>query len=347
MSAHGGTATPTTGGMVTSFASPSAALACAGQIQTTLAGGGGGPPPRSVKVGLSIGEVEADGAVLRGRAVEEALRLCSLAQAGQILATRTVRLVAGPDRSIDHVGAAQPVDLGGPGGPVDVDVINWGAPTTRPVRVVLADDAVLIREGLARLLSDEGLVVVGQTDDASQLLALVGAEEPDVVITDVRMPPSFTLEGIEAALQLRRRSPQVGVLVLSQYMETRYAVDLLGKGARGVGYLLKERVTAVVDFVAAVQRVAGGGTAIDPEMVAALIERSRRTGGLDLLSSRQTEVLSCMAEGLSNTGIARRLVLGGRTVESHVGAIFTKLGLLGDPEDDRRVLAVIQYLRGQ
>jgi len=169
---------------------------------------------------------------------------------------------------------------------------------------------------------------------------------PDVLITDVRMPPTFTLEGLRAALELRVRSPQIAVLVLSQHLETRYAVELLGEGASGVGYLLKERVTAVDEFISAVRRVASGGTAIDPEMVSLLIGRSQRDRGLSDLSPREEEILSLMAQGLSNSGIARRLTLGIRTVESHVSSIFTKLGLFPQADDERRVLAVIQNLRG-
>jgi DNA-binding NarL/FixJ family response regulator len=161
-----------------------------------------------------------------------------------------------------------------------------------------------------------------------------------------RQPPTFTLEGLRAALDIRSRSPQRAVLVLSQHLETRYAIELLGEGASGVGYLLKERVTAVADFIAAVRRVADGGTAIDPDMVALLIQRSRRGRELSELSPREEEVLSLMAQGLSNAGIARRLTLGVRTVESHVSSIFTKLGLLPEANDERRVLAVIQKLRG-
>ncbi|MHB1534604.1 MAG: response regulator [Acidimicrobiales bacterium] len=214
------------------------------------------------------------------------------------------------------------------------------------MRVLLADDAVLIRDGVGRLLEDAGFCVVGMTDEASRLVDLASELEPDVVITDVRMAPTFTVEGLRGAIELRRRFPEIGVLVLSQYIETRYAVDLLGGGARGVGYLLKERVGALEDFLGAIRRVAAGGIAIDPEMVTLLMGRSQRAGSLDRLSRRESEILSLMAEGLSNAAMARQLSVGLRTVESHVGSIFTKLGLLPDLHDERRVLAVIQYLRG-
>lgn len=218
--------------------------------------------------------------------------------------------------------------------------------TTARLRVALADDATLIREGLARLLEDEGFEVVGQAGDRDELRALLSAEPVDVVIVDVRMPPSHTTEGLEAAMEIRAANPGQPVVVVSQHLETRYARELLGGGARAVGYLLKERVGAVSEFVAAVRRVALGGTAIDPEMVAVLMRRSARDGALDALTEREREVLALIAEGLSNSAISRRLHIGLRTVESHVGSIFGKLGLLPEEGEERRVLAAMRYLRG-
>lgn len=218
--------------------------------------------------------------------------------------------------------------------------------TRGPLRVLLADDAVLVRAGIARLIEDEGFEVVAQTDSARDLPRLVASLRPDLVVTDVRMPPEFTFEGLRAAVDLRRTFPGQPVLVLSQHIQTRYAVDLLGQGARGVGYLLKERVTSIDTFMESLRRVAGGGTAIDAEVVAALMGRSTRTGGLDALTSREREVLSLMAEGLSNTAVTRRLHLSTRTVESHVGRIFGKLGLMPGLDEERRVLAVIHHLNG-
>jgi DNA-binding NarL/FixJ family response regulator len=216
----------------------------------------------------------------------------------------------------------------------------------RQLRVLLADDSVLVREGIARLVQEEGFDVVGQTGSADELAEMVADLRPDLVVTDVRMPPTFTLEGLRAAIQLRARFPGQAVLVLSQQIQTRYAIDLLGHGARGVGYLLKDRVTSIATFIDALGRVAAGGTAIDEEVVAALMGRSRRLGGLEALTSREREVLSLMAEGMSNPAITRRLHLSSRTVESHVGRIFGKLGLLPDLDDERRVLAVIHHLQG-
>lgn len=220
------------------------------------------------------------------------------------------------------------------------------SPTDGPLRVILADDSVLIREGLTRLLQEKGFDVVAQAGDAEELDALVRAVNPDVVVLDVRMPPSFTLEGLRAAVALRRNVPQLPVLVLSQHVETRYAMDLLGQGARGVGYLLKDRVTSIDQFIDALVRVAAGGTAIDEQVVSALMNRSARGGGLNALTPREHEILSLMAEGLANPGIGRRLHLSARTVESHVGRIFSKLGLLPVGDDERRVLAVVTHLRG-
>jgi DNA-binding NarL/FixJ family response regulator len=216
----------------------------------------------------------------------------------------------------------------------------------RQLRLLLADDSVLVREGIARLVQEEGFDVVGQTGTADELEDMVADLHPDLVVTDVRMPPTFMLEGLRAAIQLRARFPGQAVLVLSQQIQTTYAIDLLGHGARGVGYLLKDRVTSIAIFIDALSRVAAGGTAIDEEVVAALMGRSRRLGGLEVLTSREREVLSLMAEGMSNPAITRRLHLSSRTVESHVGRIFGKLGLLPDLDDERRVLAVIHHLQG-
>jgi len=344
---HGGqTLTMPGEGLMAIFPVPSGAVsfAVAAQQHLSRSATGHGASP-GLKVGISVGEVIQTGDHYQGHAVIEAARLCQLARPGHILVSRAVRLVAGTIRGA-QVADRGAHDLEGLPGPVDVDEIVWPPASERPLRVLLADGAVLIRQGVARLLDEEGLTVVGQTGDATSLAELVDKLAPDVLITDVRMPPTFTLEGLRAAVDLRARYPELAVLVLSQHLETRYAVELLGGGASGVGYLLKDRVTAVDGFVAAIRRVASGGTAIDPEMVGRLIGRSHREGGLRDLSPREQEILSLMAQGLSNSGIARRLTLGIRTVESHVSSIFTKLGLLPEADDERRVIAVIQNLRG-
>ena len=212
------------------------------------------------------------------------------------------------------------------------------------VRIVIAEDSVLLRDGLTRLLAERGHEVVATAGDAVELLAAVAREAPDVAIVDVRMPPTFTDEGVRAALELRERNPALAVLVLSQYVEERYAGELLARDARGVGYLLKDSVTETRDFLEAVDRVAAGGTAIDPEVVSQLLARARRGDPLDDLSPREREVLSLMAEGRSNAAIAARLVVTERAVEKHVSSIFAKLRLPPAEGDHRRVLAVLRYL---
>lgn len=212
------------------------------------------------------------------------------------------------------------------------------------MRVILVDDAVLLREGIASLLHGAGHDVVAQCGDATDLAAIVAAHRPDVVVLDIRMPPTHTTEGLEAAVALRAADPRLGVLVLSQHIETRYALELMEAGAAGVGYLLKDRVTDVAVFLDALDRVADGQTAIDPDVVTRIVQRERRTNPLDRLTDREREVLSLMAEGHANAAIASRLVLNLRTVETHVGAIFTKLDLHPESEAHRRVQAVLTYL---
>ena len=214
-----------------------------------------------------------------------------------------------------------------------------------PIRVVLADDAVLLREALAAALTAAGFEVLGQAADVAGLLELVARHDPDVVVVDVRMPPTHTTEGLEAAKQIRESNPRIAILVLSQYVETRYAVDLIRADPAGIGYLLKDRVTRIAELAEAVRRVAGGGSVIDPEVVSRLLGRPRRHSPLDELTRREREILGLMAEGRSNHGIADALALELKTVEGHVGQIFGKLGLEPQAEDHRRVLAVLTFLR--
>ena len=216
---------------------------------------------------------------------------------------------------------------------------------TAPIRVVIADDSVLLREGLVRLLDDSGFEVVGQAGDAEDLLRKVGAHKPDVAVVDVRMPPTHTDEGLRAAHAIRKEHPSTGVLVLSQYVEEAYALELLSQSTESTGYLLKDRVADVDSFTDAVRRVANGGSALDPEVVALLLGRRRREDPLQSITPREREVLALMAEGRSNAAIAEALVVTERAVEKHVTSIFSKLDLTPTVEDHRRVLAVLAYLR--
>jgi len=213
------------------------------------------------------------------------------------------------------------------------------------MRVVIADDAVLLREGLARLLTETGHEIVASVGDGPAFVGAVVAHQPDVSIVDVRMPPSHTDEGLRAAVEARRKVPGTPVLVLSQYVEVSYADDLLADGRGGVGYLLKDRVAEVSQFLDGLRQVASGGTALDPEVVAQLLVRRRRNDPLRELTAREREVLALMAEGRSNTAIARGLVVSDGAVEKHVRNIFTKLNLPPDDEQHRRVLAVLAYLK--
>jgi DNA-binding NarL/FixJ family response regulator len=214
------------------------------------------------------------------------------------------------------------------------------------VRIVIAEDTVLLREGLAGLLEDAGHEVVGRVGDAAALLSVVGEHEPDLAVVDVRMPPGYDDEGTQAAVAIRRSHPGTAVLMLSQHIETRHMVELVAAGG-GFGYLLKDRVLDVDDFLDAARRVSEGGSALDPQVVATLVAAPQRVDALSELTPREREVLSLMAEGRTNAGIARRLWLTDKTVEAHIRTILMKLGLPVSNDDHRRVLAVLTYLRAQ
>jgi DNA-binding NarL/FixJ family response regulator len=216
------------------------------------------------------------------------------------------------------------------------------------VRVALADDAVILREGLSRLLQEAGFEVVGLASDGDELLELVAREMPDLAIVDIRMPPTNTDEGLRAAKVIRERWPQIGILVLSQHVNTRYALELLSAGTDGVGYLLKERVSDLDELSSSVNRVGTGGSVLDPAVVGELVGRRRQAGNpLERLTDREREVLALMAEGRSNRAIGERLFVTDHTVEKHVKSIFGSLALPQSPDDHRRVLAVITYLNSQ
>jgi DNA-binding NarL/FixJ family response regulator len=215
------------------------------------------------------------------------------------------------------------------------------------MRVVIAEDAVLLREGLVRLLTEQGLEIVAAVADGEALIAATGEQRPDIVIADVRMPPTFREEGLRAALEIRKRMPGTPILVFSQYVEERYAAELLSTGTNGIGYLLKDRVADVRDFIGAIRQVAAGGTVLDPEVVAQLVTRRRRDERIASLTQREREVLELMAQGRTNAAIADALFVSEGTVEKHIRGIFGKLGLDDSIHDHRRVLAVLAYLDPQ
>jgi len=212
-------------------------------------------------------------------------------------------------------------------------------------RVLVGEDQPLVREGIVRVLEAAGFEVVGVAADAPELIRKAGGHHPDVVVTDIQMPPDLSDDGLRAAIEIRRRQPEVGVVVLSQFLEDRYALDLVGDRADGVGYLLKDRLGDLSLFVDAVKRVARGGSALDPEVVQRMVGRRRENSPLDELTPREKQVLGLMAEGRSNVGIAEELIVTVAAVERHVTSIFSKLGLQQAPEDHRRVLAVLEYLK--
>lgn len=213
------------------------------------------------------------------------------------------------------------------------------------IRVIVGEDQPIVREGIVHVLEDSGFEVVGAAENARDLVRIAGVQHPDVVVTDIQMPPDNTDDGLRAALEIRATVPSVGVLVLSQFLEDRYAMDLVADSAEGVGYLLKENVGDLRMFTEAVRRVASGGSALDPDVVARLVGRKRKAGPLDNLTPRELNVLALVAEGRSNTGVAQELVVTVAAVERHVTNIFDKLGLHQSPEQHRRVLAVLKYLR--
>jgi DNA-binding NarL/FixJ family response regulator/class 3 adenylate cyclase len=307
-----------------------------------------------VRMGVHTGEPSIRGNTYFGLDVHRAARICQAGSGGQILLSERTRRLLDSLEGIADLGEQQlpGIDrperlfqLNAPGLPTVFPPLSTARKGFRGVRVVLAEDSVLLREGIARLLEDAGFEIVAQSGTAEDLLRHVGMHKPDVALVDIRMPPTQTDEGLRAAQQIRERWPETGVLVLSQYVEPAYAMELLGENAEGVGYLLKDRVSDVDEFAAAVRRVAEGGSALDPAVVSQLVGRRRRDDPLEELTPREREVLELMAEGRSNQAIAERLVITLRAVEKHVTSIFGKLRLPATAEDHRRVLAVLTYLR--
>ena len=329
------------------FGDPGQALAAAEAIQQAPLDG------IRVRIGIHTGEpIRIDGGYV-GLDVHRAARICAAGHGGQVLLSQATaglarrRRCCATSASTTCAASTQPErlhQLGAADFPAlraDAAEVGLGART----RIVLADDSVLLREGIARLLEDAGFEIVGQAGNADELMLKVRSYSPDVAIVDIRMPPTHTDEGLVAAQEIREKHPGTGVLVLSAHVESGYALELLQGNAEGVGYLLKDRVSDVKEFAAAVKRVADGGSALDSEVVSRLVGRRRGEDPVSQLTPREREVLELMAEGRSNQAIAERLVVTLRAVEKHVTSIFTKLRLPAAQDDHRRVLAVLTYLR--
>ena len=333
------------------FADAESAAAAAVAAQRSLAAFEWPGTQVRVRVGLHTGTpaIGEDGYV--GIDVHRASRICAAGHGGQILASGATHSAL-PERELRDLGLYTLPDLPEPeqifqleDGRAHTFPPLRARPSSAALRVVLADDSVLLREGIARLLEDSGFEIVAQSGSGDDLLRHVAMHRPDVAIVDIRMPPTQTDEGLRAAQEIRERHPGVGVLVLSQYVEPGYALELLSESAEGVGYLLKDRVSDVEEFSAAVRRVAEGGSALDPAVVNQLVGRKRQHDPVGELTPREREVLELMAEGRSNQAIAERMFVTLRAVEKHVTSIFTKLGLPATAEDHRRVLAVLAFLR--
>jgi DNA-binding NarL/FixJ family response regulator/class 3 adenylate cyclase len=310
--------------------------------------------PLLVGIGLDAGEALPVEGGYRGGALNLAARLCSQAGPGEILASKTVVQLAGSQHSVTYAdrgdvrlkGLRDPIPVIRVTGSDDAMARLAGSTTgTSSIRVALADDSVLLREGISRLLKESGFTVSTAVGDADELVAKVRLDPPDVAIIDIRMPPTYTDEGLRAAHLIRAELPEVAVLLLSQYVETEFALELVSGGAGKLGYLLKDRVSNIQEFTDSVRRVAAGGSVIDPEVVSRLVGRARRDNPLDALTEREREVLGFMAEGRSNQAISGQMNLSTKSIEGHVRNIFTKLNLLTTPDDHRRVLAVLTYLR--
>jgi DNA-binding NarL/FixJ family response regulator/class 3 adenylate cyclase len=337
--------------IIAAFGSTRAALAAAIEMQRALASNEAGPIP--VGIGIDIGEAVPVGDGYLGNALNLASRLCGAAGPGEILTTREVAHIAGRvdgasfedggERTFKNVAERVRVIRVVPSG--EDPSARFRDVAAASSTVLVADDSVLFREGVARVLQDRGFSVIGQAGDAEELLEAVEKTPPDVVVTDIRMPPTNTSEGLVAAQRIRAEHPEVAVLVLSQYVETQHALRLLRETPEKVGYLLKDRVSDIAEFADALRRIARGGSVIDPEVVAQLLGRRSEDHALDALTDREREILSLMAEGRSNQAICERLFLSPKTVETHIGSILSKLGLAPATDDHRRVLAVLTYLR--
>ena len=337
------------------FDEPAAAVGAAQAIQHAHTQHAWPDGPVRVRIGIHTGEPSLEDGDYYGVDVHLASRLCEAGHGGQVLLSQaTLEELSGAVESRDlgeHMLRGLPAperihQLLAPGlADAHPPLRTPAAVTEKKLRVVVADDSVLLREGIARLLEDAGFDIVGRSGDGDDLMLKVRSYSPDVAIVDIRMPPTHTDEGLRAAAEIREKHPGTGVLVLSQYLESGYALELLSTSAEGVGYLLKDRVADVDEFCDAVRRVAEGGSALDPEVVSRLVGRRRRDDPIAELTPREREVLELMAEGRSNQAISERMFVTMRAVEKHVTSIFVKLGLPAASEDHRRVLAVLAFLR--
>jgi DNA-binding NarL/FixJ family response regulator/class 3 adenylate cyclase len=322
-----------------------ALAATAMQQAAELANRKGESPVLGLRVGMHVGDVVDDGADdVFGAAVVVARRLCDAATSGKILASDLVRSLVGnrPDIRFAPLDA---FELKGIPEPVVAAGILWTPlPEQAPIRVIVADDAALIRAGVVRLLADEGFDVVAEASDYTSLTSAIDRDPPDLVITDIRMPPGNRDEGLRAASYVKANHPGVAVLILSQYVEASAAAGLLDGQTAGVGYLLKERVSELDAFIRAARTIAGGGSLIDPLVTDQLLSKRRANDRVASLSDRESEILALMAQGLSNQAISAELFLSAKTVETHVRSIFNKLGLPEDVDGNRRVQAVIRWL---
>jgi len=301
-----------------------------------------------LRIGIHTGELERVDGELRGRPLIKAARIAALARDGEVLASSIVRELADFDADGDiWFDDGAEVELRGLRGRHLVVPVRWEAEARRPVRVVIADDAAIVRDGVAALLREHGFDVVATAGDAVGLHEAVERHRPDVAVVDIRMPPTHTNEGLVAAEAIRAAHPETGVLVLSQHVEPEYALRLVRDSAPRGGYLLKDRIADAGVLLESVARVARGGCVVDPGLTEDLLRRARARGTLAELTDRERDVLGLLAQGLSNRAIAERLVVTGRTVETHVGQIFLKLGLREEGTEHRRVAAVLTYLRAQ
>src|ERR1700754_2668749 len=334
---HGGVGFGFGGDSAVAFRSAAEAVRCAVAIQEAQ------PPAGELALGLHAGEVRAAEGT-ESAAVQLATRLAQLAGPGLILASALVRQLIGEAEDL-RFGDEREVSLPGLAGRMVVNEVRWGEPRKRALRVVIADDAALVRDGVAALLRAHGVEVAGTASDAQGLHEEVARHLPDVALVDIRMPPTFTDEGLVAAERIRTRFPEVGVLVLSQHLDARYALRVARANPARTGYLLKDRVTDSRILFDALERIADGGCVIDAAVAEGLVTRASALARIDELTDRERQVLALVAEGRSNRAIAEALVVTHKTVETHIGQIFLKLGLREAQGEDRRVAAVLTYLQ--